>query len=131
MATVLIYATAVTAVEKRLVEALESSKNDLYQENFRTLENLKKRLRLSIIDDSILILLPENSKELSGLIEIRDILRDTRIILVLPDDNEATLSKGHNLRPRFISYRDGNFTDVAAVMSKMIQNNGKESILIN
>ena len=38
---------------------------------------------------------------------------------VVADDDE-TLAKGHALGPRFLSYRDEDFSDVAGVVSRMI-----------
>ena len=38
---------------------------------------------------------------------------------VISHDKKETISTGHRLRPRYISYTDGNFKDVAAVLNKM------------
>jgi hypothetical protein len=45
-----------------------------------------------------------------------------KTIVILPDSNPDTVAKGHILRPRFLSYCDGDFQDVAAVLSRMIEN---------
>ena len=43
-----------------------------------------------------------------------------RLILILPDREKGTISKGHLFRPRYLTYADGDFLDVAAVLAKMI-----------
>ncbi|MCJ7779472.1 MAG: hypothetical protein MUQ27_01475, partial [Acidimicrobiia bacterium] len=47
---------------------------------------------------------------------IRDLLDRIRIILILPDRNKDTINKGHTLFPRFLTYVDGNFDWVTAVL---------------
>ncbi len=53
---------------------------------------------------------------------MKDLIGDIRIILILPDTEGDTISLGHKLYPRFASYADGNFKDVAAVLEKMLGN---------
>lgn len=91
-------------------------------ENYSSIQELTKRLQQPRKEEAVGIFLPENTEDLSNLLSINHLVRDVRIILVLPDRNEKTISIGHSLRPRFLTYADGNFNDVAAVMSKMIGN---------
>ncbi|MBU0767596.1 MAG: hypothetical protein KJ687_00670 [Proteobacteria bacterium] len=44
-----------------------------------------------------------------------------RIILILPDGDNETTTMGHTLFPRYLTYADGVFKDVEAVLKKMIQ----------
>jgi len=44
-----------------------------------------------------------------------------RIILILPDEDNETITMGHTLFPRFSTYADSDFKDVAAVLKKMIR----------
>jgi len=39
--------------------------------------------------------------------------------MILPDDNSDTTVLAHTLRPRLITYKEGDFLDVAAVLSRM------------
>lgn len=54
------------------------------------------------------------------LIEYREWLGDRRLILVLPDDDIETISQGHALRPRFVTYVESDFIDISAVLGKML-----------
>jgi hypothetical protein len=58
--------------------------------------------------------------DLLDILTLQHLLRDVRIILILPDDDDDTLAKGHALRPRFLSYREEGFADIADVLSRMI-----------
>jgi len=87
-----------------------------------TTEDLSTRLRRSRYDLSLIILLISSQKELEDLILLRDLVSDMPIILILPDRNRDTIHKGHKLYPRFLSYMDSDFIDVALVLNKMLRN---------
>jgi hypothetical protein len=44
-----------------------------------------------------------------------------KIVLILPDRNNETIVIGHKLRPRFLSYTDSDFIDVAVVLENMLK----------
>lgn len=52
------------------------------------------------------------------ILSLREFLHDRRIILVLPDSEPETVSLGHILRPRFITYGDSDYMDVSAILGK-------------
>jgi hypothetical protein len=89
-------------------------------EVYRSIENLSNRLRQRAHDLPIAVLHAARRKDLSDILSIRDLLRDVRIILVLPDRDESTIAKGHTLRPRFLSYTDSDLTDVFSVLKKCL-----------
>ncbi len=103
---------------RRMIEKLVSKNN---VETYQSVESLSLRLRQPANNGPIAaVLLAAKRGDLTELLSIRDLLRDIRIILVLPDRDEDTIAKGHTLRPRFVSYSDSNFTDVCSVLGKMI-----------
>jgi len=88
----------------------------------RSIESLSHWLRQPADDLPIAaVLLAARSEDLSDLLSIRDLLRDVRIILILPDREANTIAQGHTLRPRFLSYTDSDFTDVLAVLGKCLE----------
>jgi hypothetical protein len=89
-------------------------------EVYRSIETLSSRLRQCAHDLSIAVLHAARREDLSDILSIRDLLRDMRIILILPDRDESTVAKGHTLRPRFLSYTDGGFADVFSVLKKCL-----------
>lgn len=117
---VLVYATPANAAGKRLQQIVETQVSHQQKEIYDSIEKLFERLRQPLVGEIIGVFFAANQEELSGLLSIRHLLRDIRVILVLPDREENTVSAGHALKPRFLSYADGDLSDVAAVVSKML-----------
>jgi hypothetical protein len=108
---------------QRNIEPLVSKKQ---VENYCSIKELTKRLQRPMKEEVVGIFMPSGEKDLSDLLSINHLVRDIRIILVLPNRDEKTISIGHSLRPRFLTYADGDLSDVAAVMSKMLSNPREE-----
>lgn len=104
--------TAQSVVEDRV------PKKDL--EVYRSIESFSNRFRQFSGDVAAAVLVAESTESLLDLFSIRDLFTDIRIILILPDRQDETVSLGFKLFPRFISYADGNFEDVGAVLQKMV-----------
>jgi hypothetical protein len=69
----------------------------------------------------IAVILATNQQELEEFVFLHELLDGLPIILVLPDRGRDTITKGHALYPRFLSYADAGFEDVAAVLKKMLE----------
>ena len=89
-------------------------------EVYRTIEGLSRRLRQPGNDLPLAILHAPRREDLWDILAIRDLFRDIRIILVLPDRDENTIAQGHILRPRFLCYSDSDLADVSAVLKKYL-----------
>ena len=94
-------------------------------EIYGSIESLSGAIVRKNGDAVIAVLFINNRSELMKMLQLSDRLRDLRIILVLPDRDMETVSIGHKLYPRFISYADGDLKDVGAVLYKMIGRNHK------
>jgi hypothetical protein len=114
-----IYAPPLNVACQRMLKNLQNLDSVSYIEYFASLETLLDHLRRPLGALCICILMPENHSELYELNQMRHLLRDIRIILVLPDRLPTTISDGHALRPRYVSYADGHLADVEAVVNKM------------
>jgi hypothetical protein len=88
---------------------------------FTVISALTAYLRQPLGLPSICLLAPADGRELNQLNSMRHLLRDMRIILVLPDSQPQTISEAHYLRPRYIAYADGNLDDVKAVVDRMFE----------
>lgn len=84
-----------------------------------SLKIMEKQLLSSLSVDFVIMLQVSDAAELQNIIEFKDLLLDYRIIMILPDDDPDTTVVAHTLRPRLITYKDGDFLDVAAVLSRM------------
>jgi len=97
-------------------------------ERYRSVQKLAERLRQPRFSVILIVLLISSPKALMDVVMIRDLFADIPIILILPDRKKETIAKGHKLYPRFLSYIDGNFEDVALVLNKKIGKGRRESI---
>ena len=105
---------------RRLQRTGESVISTQNLEVFQNLEGLSERLHRFPREIAVVVLFPANEDQLSELISLKDYLDGIPLILVLPDGERETISKGYKLYPRFISFINSDFTDVAAVLEKML-----------
>jgi hypothetical protein len=117
----LFYATVAGGVGTKLQGVIEDLVPKEKIEVYRTAEDLSSRLREPTYDLSVAVLLAATKEDLSYLISNKELIWNLRVILVLPDRQDDTVTKGHLLRPRFLTYADGNFSDVSTVLSNMLQ----------
>lgn len=122
--SLLFYSTSAKGPGERLHRVIEVLVPKREIEIFRTIESLTRRLHRPGLGHNmtIAVFLAASKEELSELVSIRNLLADLRIILVLPDTRDDTISKGHALQPRFLTYVDTDFIDIAAVLNKMLAN---------
>jgi len=126
---ILYYTSTINGSGERLQEAIESVVQAENTEIYRNLESLIQRLRRPTQLLDVSILLANSRTDFLDLLSIRDLLLNLRIILILPDGNKETITRGHTLFPRFLTYANSDFKDVAAVLKKMIQKtDSKQSI---
>ena len=85
----------------------------------RTISSLSSRLCQPKYDLDVAVFVAASKDELDGLLSINNLIDDLPIILVLPDQDCTTVSRGHVLRPRFLTYLDSDFSDILAVLKKM------------
>ncbi len=88
-------------------------------EVYHSFGHLSERLRKPVQENSIGVLAPGGREELLQLLSRRDLLRDIPTVLIAPDQQVETISIAHQLRPRFLTYHNGDFADLAAVLRKL------------
>ena len=97
-------------------------------EIYYTLDRFYQRFTRSGSSNAVTVLLIASHHELQNIVQYADLLCDQKIILVLPNRAQETLSMGHALYPRFISYTDGDLQDVTSVLRKLINRNQPQPI---
>ena len=75
-----------------------------------------------MVFQSVVVFQAAGQEDFLFLESINNLLFDARLILVLPNREKDTIKKGYSLYPRFITYTDGNYRDVTAVLNKMLIN---------
>ena len=117
----LFYATTADGVGGKLQGVIEEVVPEEKIEVCRTADSLSRRLCEPTYDLSVAVLLAETKEDLLCFVSNKELIWNLRVILVLPDGEDDTVTKGHLLRPRYLTYADGDFLDVATVLSKMLQ----------
>jgi hypothetical protein len=85
-----------------------------------TMDTLERRLRQPRQDLEIILISVKDAIEMAHLTELRPLLLDLRLLLVLPKRDNDIIAWAHKLGPRFIAYADNGVTQVAAVLDKML-----------
>ncbi|MCD6390158.1 MAG: hypothetical protein J7L69_12165 [Desulfobulbaceae bacterium] len=88
-------------------------------EIFPTVDVLMKRLRQIEAKPELLVLAPSTAEELYELVDRKKLFHGHPIILILPESDKSTIHNGHLLMPRFVTFSDGNLTEVKDVLEKM------------
>ncbi len=125
---VLIYASRHNVESRRLLNTVRYLSESHHCVHYDDISNFSDALHRSRTGSRMAVLFPSNRDELVTLVTLRHLLFDMQIILILPNGKSQTLSHGHALRPRFISYADSDFSDVAAVSNKLLARLAKSSI---
>ncbi len=118
----LFYAESSKGAGGRLQRIIEAFVPKRQIDRFKSIEILSQSLcRPRMGDDvGVAVLLAETEEQLARLLEIRDLLEDVRILLVAPNRDKDTVAKAHTLLPRFLTYTDSDFVDIAAVLNKIL-----------
>jgi len=87
---------------------------------FDTLDALEVRLRRPHLDVDIILICVGDAIEMVKLTQMRSLLIDKRIVMVLPRREPDMVAWAHKLGPRFIAYADTGENQVAGVLGKML-----------
>lgn len=102
-------------------KVLTQNLNPVNIETIPDIHAFKERLKkTSNYDDDVFILFADCQSRLKTLSGMMDLLDGKRLILVLPDDTQATTSLAHRFFPRFFTFISATYTDLCDVLNKMI-----------
>jgi len=117
----LLYTTTSQGVAEQAKMVLKESVPDGDIKVYRTINDLSRRLRQPKDDLTIVVMLLAIREDVLDLLAIRHLFRNVRIIVVVPDLEDETIALAHRLRPRYLSYIDGNFMGLSTVVNKMFE----------
>lgn len=115
----------------------ENTKNigQRFQDN--VVSNIPKNMRISLDtphglrvilqecnNDDVAMLCITSREEFEKVYELRKLLLNHPLILILPVDQEDIIPRGYELRPRFVEYCDSEFHDVAVVVAHLMEESG-------
>ena len=105
----------------RLQSILEDRLPQICKTFFCNIEVFQSRLPLYLTHDVILVVFVSNMDDLHKLNENRAILRDCRLLFVLPDNSAEIISHAYEYFPRFVTFFDSDFSDICAVIENIIK----------
>lgn len=79
-------------------------------------------LRSSLFDETIIVIYARDRAMLLDIIDEVAIMKRFKLLIMLPNDDQELLRLGHRLYPRFMTVKDGGYTEIKEVLSTMIQN---------
>ena len=115
-----VYSTASEENQKRLEDSLKVFAPRGKIEVFRSFDDFSQRLKLPVPSESIVVLAPGSPHELQEILSRIDLLHGLRLIVIAPDHEVETTAIAHQLRPRYLTYFNGDFEHLAAVLHKMV-----------
>ena len=119
MDDVLFYIPTRGVAEERLMGAVGEVGVDVNMRVIRDTVSLKRRLVPRGPKTVAVVVLALTKQELFDLIPLKELLLDFRVLIILPDSDNVTMAAGWGMWPRFVSYADGDFRDVAGVLQKI------------
>ncbi len=93
----------------------------LVTEPFDSLNPFLQYFRYPVPPDTAALIVAADTGDLCALLEMKEFFRNIRVILAIPDDDPNALILARQFWPRYIASKDGDFSDVAAVLRKMAQ----------
>ena len=115
----LLYSSEESQNSKRLGAAVHKVIPDSRIELFKSLIDLGERLRAPVEPDSIAVLSASSQDELRQMQELRGLLPEIYVVLVIPDRKRSTIELAHHLLPRFLSRQSDDFKDLGKVLNKI------------
>ena len=104
---------------KKLQSAVEKLIPNQLLAVFNMITALSQGLR-GPLSDTVLVLCPACKEEVRELGALRELIRDVRTILVLPDNERETVAIGHRFQPRYLTMPSADYKDVSKVLRKML-----------
>jgi hypothetical protein len=105
--------------EEQLLSAVAPIVSRGSLEVFRTFRGLAERIRRPKEYFSVAVVLNPTKEDLRKLVSIRDFLRETKVLLVLPDQDEETIALAHKVFPTYIADLDADVSEVVSVLRRL------------
>jgi hypothetical protein len=118
---ILFYYSLADETGKDILQMMENMSNQVRVRLFRNWKIFSEELKGPRTEKTIAVVLISQREELLNVVSIRDLIHEFRLVLILPDSDENTVSLGHSLRPNFIAYRMGDLRELEIVLKKMLR----------
>ena len=116
--SILIYSSGRKTIGCRFKNEVERVIPDAVKDVCRTLDGFRQTLMDNMGTYKIVVLLCATQEEMNTFFMMRELFSECRLILIVPNHETETIHRAHRLYPRFLSYADSHFEDVAAVIQR-------------
>ncbi len=93
-------------------------------EVYRDVASFADRLRRPKDPSCVVVILGPSDDDLKRIASLREFLKDSRILLVLDDQGEETISLAHRILPTYITYLDNGTAGVVSVIKQVMKDAG-------
>lgn len=109
------------AQNSRVVESLKALLTGFRVKKCSSTMALEKCLRKPCHGMKIGLLVVGSLAEMLQIVELQNLVRDLRLVLVLPERDPKMVVLAHKLAPRFIAYADNGYDQIGAVLGRMVK----------
>ena len=123
---IVVYSSGSRLVVNNLVRSV-SAASDLPVTVYLSHVSLRWGLRQSPASEIVMVFHAGDRNDLCFLRSFRSLAKETKLILILHDKQAGTVSEGLLSSPRFIMFLDSDFSDVTAVLERMLNHSENRS----
>jgi hypothetical protein len=105
----------------QLIGLLKASAAENKTELYHSIKTLTQRLTRPVDGLAIMVLIAGDRKDLVSILAVQKLFGLIRIIIILPDREDESVKMGYTLKPRFLTYVNGDISEVHAVLRKMLE----------
>jgi hypothetical protein len=113
--------------EERLLAAMAPLVSRGSLEVFRGFHGFDERIRRPKDVFSAAVVFNPTREDLRKLAAARDYLKETKLFLVLPDEEEETIALAHRIFPTYITYLDADVTELVSVLRRLAEVQGEKT----
>jgi len=116
----MIYACPFDRTANKMVKHLCSRYHGPDTVHLPSLGEVESYLRQPSCLGRLMVLMPKDRDDLDALVTLSHLMRDHRLILVLPEDDISINAQSHMMRPRFVTYSDCDPSQLTLVVDRLM-----------
>jgi hypothetical protein len=113
--------------EERLLGAVAPIVSHGSLEIFRSFRGFDERVRRPKDAFTAAVVLNPSKEDLRRLISIRGFFKETKVLLVLPDQEEETIALAHKVFPTYIAYLEADASELVSVLRRLAEAQGDKT----
>lgn len=106
---------------RQLQEVLRNDLPEIQVELFTGFDDLVTGLKRPEVEPLVVVLVIADRAELEEFLPLRPVLGDSRVILVLPEENADLRSLADRLNPHYVCSVEEDFVEVATIIDEILQ----------